>query len=147
MAENVDVDPAVLRKLAAQHDQTAGEIEEWSKQPTTFLANFRNNYGAICDPVRSALGDYYHARELAGLALADQHRRTGDALRQAADDFEAGDQHGAAQITGASDPATHAPSGTNAPSSASPASALPGGVDPAAQPSRDTSATPTGANP
>ncbi|MFE2961014.1 type VII secretion target [Nocardia tengchongensis] len=112
MAEGLNVDPQVLRRLAAQHDQVAEDIKNWSKKPEAWLRNFEKTYGAIADKVRSALVDYYNAREQAGLSLARQHTQTAESLRQAALDFEASDQHGASAINRGQDPA---PSGAGHP--------------------------------
>lgn len=113
MAEGLNVDPEVLRQLASQHDQVAEDIKNWSKQPETWLAKFKETYGTIAEPVRHALVDYYDARERAGLSLAGQHIHTAESLRQAALDFEASDQHGAAAINRSQDPG--GPSGTGHP--------------------------------
>ncbi|WP_280233645.1 type VII secretion target [Nocardia cyriacigeorgica] len=98
MPEKLDLDPAVLRQLAAQHEQVARDTRQWAKQPTDWLAAFPRTYGAIADPVYTALKEYYQAREDAGNALADDHDRTARNLRASADNYELNDEENAGAI-------------------------------------------------
>lgn len=98
MPGGMDIDPAVLRQLALQHDQVERDTREWAKPPSEWLANFLPTYGKIAWPVYEALERYYDARQRAGEALADEHARTAKALRDSADAYEQTDLDGAAQI-------------------------------------------------
>ncbi|MFD0364586.1 type VII secretion target [Nocardia sp. GCM10030253] len=103
MPNYVDIDPAVLRQLALQHERVAADTREWSKPPADWLASFPATYGAIADPVYKALNNYYSARERAGEALASEHDETARKLRDAALAFERGDQEFASRIRNAAD--------------------------------------------
>ncbi|MFG1792727.1 type VII secretion target [Nocardia sp. NPDC049149] len=98
MPENIDIDPAVLRQLASQHDRVAADTKEWAKQPEEWLKAFPQNYGTIADPVHKALLNYYEARERAGLQLAAEHTRIAENLRHSADTFERTDQDAGANV-------------------------------------------------
>ncbi|MEV6325745.1 type VII secretion target [Nocardia sp. NPDC051787] len=98
MPNGIEVDPAVLRQLALQHDQVERDTREWAKPPTDWLASFLPTYGKIAWPVYEALERYYDARQRAGDALADEHARTAKALRDSADAYEQADLDGASQI-------------------------------------------------
>ncbi|WP_069159715.1 type VII secretion target [Nocardia altamirensis] len=103
MPENIDIDPAVLRQLASQHDQVAADTKEWAKQPEEWLKAFPQNYGTIADPVHKALLNYYGARERAGLQLAAEHTRIAETLRYSADTFENADRDLGSNIKRAGD--------------------------------------------
>lgn len=98
MPEGLSLDPAVLRQLAAQHRRVAADTREWAKPPEQWLNDFPRTYGSIADPVHKALLDYYRERQKAGNALADDHDKTADYLIKSANDYEASDQQGAANI-------------------------------------------------
>ncbi|GAB2693989.1 type VII secretion target [Nocardia thraciensis] len=99
MPDSMDIDPDVLRELAEQHYRVAADTEAWAEPPQAWLDSFIDSYGAIASPVKRALDDYYNARKNAGYALAAQHRRTGDSLRKAANDFEEADDNAARQVS------------------------------------------------
>ncbi|WP_280454750.1 type VII secretion target [Nocardia brasiliensis] len=103
MPENMDINPAVLRQLAKQHDQVAADTKEWARQPEAWLRAFPDNYGTIADPVHKALLNYYGARERAGLELAAEHERIADTLRYSADTYERTDQELGSNISNAGD--------------------------------------------
>ncbi|WP_330257082.1 ESX-1 secretion-associated protein [Nocardia sp. NBC_00565] len=94
----MEIDPAVLRQLALQHDQVARDTREWSKQPSDWLGAFPSTYGSIAAPVHEALVKYYAARERAGIALAKEHEYTAQSLRDSADAYERADQDMASEI-------------------------------------------------
>ncbi|WP_083889857.1 type VII secretion target [Nocardia pneumoniae] len=98
MPDRMEIDPAVLRQLALQHDQVERDTREWAKPPSEWLANFLPTYGKIAWPVYEALERYYDARQRAGEALADEHARTAKALRDSADAYEQSDLDNAALI-------------------------------------------------
>lgn len=110
MPDSMDIDPAVLRQLAGQHDQVAIDTRNWSEPPYDWLATFQDSYGKIAEPVYQALQRYYSARQEAGNALADEHEHTAAALRAAADAYEAIDHEIGANIGAATDP-FHGPGG------------------------------------
>lgn len=99
MPDRLEIDPAVLRQLASQHEQVARDTREWAKPPTEWLANFEPTYGKIAHPVKVALERYYAARERAGIALAQEHEDTAKKLRDSADSYERTDDEGAAAIS------------------------------------------------
>ncbi|RDI54550.1 type VII secretion target [Nocardia mexicana] len=98
MPDSMDIDPDVLRELAEQHYRVADDTEAWAEPPQSWLDSFIDSYGTIAAPVKRALDDYYNARKNAGYALAGQHRKTGDSLRAAADEFERVDNESARQL-------------------------------------------------
>ncbi|MEV0367391.1 type VII secretion target [Nocardia fusca] len=98
MPEWLDIDPAVLRQLALQHDQVAAETREWAQPPSEWLANFEPTYGKIANPVKEALERYYDARLRAGEALAREHEQTAASLRESADAYERTDAEAAASV-------------------------------------------------
>ncbi|MET9489854.1 type VII secretion target [Nocardia sp. NPDC006630] len=104
MPDSMDIDPAVLRQLADQHDQVAVDTRHWSEPPHEWLGTFQDSYGKIADPVHQALLRYYDARQKAGIALALEHNHTAAALRAAADNYEKTDHESAAAIGRAADP-------------------------------------------
>ncbi|WP_328391711.1 type VII secretion target [Nocardia sp. NBC_00416] len=110
MPEWLDIDPAVLRQLALQHDQVAAETREWAQPPVDWLANFEPTYGKIANPVKEALERYYDARLRAGEALAREHEMTAKSLRDSADDYERTDAEGASAV-GSVDGISRDPSG------------------------------------
>lgn len=87
----MNIDPAVLRQLALQHEQVGRDTLAWSEPPHAWLASFESTYGTIADPVRQALVKYYGARERAGKALAQEHFNTAKSLRDSADSYENAD--------------------------------------------------------
>ncbi|WP_280373369.1 type VII secretion target, partial [Nocardia abscessus] len=103
MPNSMEIDPAVLRQLADQHDRVARDTREWAKPPADWLANFLPTYGKIAYPVYEALERYYDARQRAGEALASEHERTRDSLRASADAYEESDDNFASQIRQAGD--------------------------------------------
>ncbi|WP_181725615.1 type VII secretion target [Nocardia gipuzkoensis] len=98
MPNSMEIDPAVLRQLADQHDRVARDTREWAKPPADWLANFLPTYGKIAYPVYEALERYYDARQRAGEALAYEHERTRDSLRASADAYEQSDEDFASHI-------------------------------------------------
>ncbi|MFI5535260.1 type VII secretion target [Nocardia sp. NPDC051900] len=98
MPNSMEIDPAVLRQLADQHDRVAADTREWAKPPADWLASFLPTYGKIAYPVYEALERYYDARQRAGEALASEHDRTADSLRRSADAYEQSDEDFARQI-------------------------------------------------
>lgn len=98
MPEWLDIDPAVLRQLALQHDQVAAETREWAQPPAEWLANFEPTYGKIANPVKEALERYYDARLRAGEALAREHEQTAASLRESANAYERTDAEAAASV-------------------------------------------------
>lgn len=94
----MEIDPAVLRQLASQHDQVARDTREWAKPPADWLANFLPTYGKIAFPVYEALEKYYDARQRAGDALAGEHERTRDSLLASAEAYEDADDEFGSQI-------------------------------------------------
>ncbi|MGK8503843.1 type VII secretion target [Nocardia asiatica] len=98
MPNSMEIDPAVLRQLADQHDRVARDTREWAKPPADWLANFLPTYGKIAYPVYEALERYYDARQRAGEALASEHDRTADSLRASADAYEQSDEDFASHI-------------------------------------------------
>ncbi|WP_040793349.1 type VII secretion target [Nocardia paucivorans] len=98
MPERLEIEPAVLRALANQHEQVARETREWAQPPREWLDNFQSTYGKIADPVRLALVSYYNARQRAGEALAQEHEQTAASLRASADEYERMDAESAANI-------------------------------------------------
>ncbi|MCX4092183.1 type VII secretion target [Nocardia sp. alder85J] len=113
MPDSLDIDPEVLRQLASQHDRVAADTRTWAQPPQAWLDGFHDSYGAIADPVRQALVNYYGARQRAGEALAKEHDNTAQALRDAARAYELADQHGAQTINnnGNQFGGSHAPPG------------------------------------
>ncbi|MEU1998405.1 type VII secretion target [Nocardia gamkensis] len=114
MPNSMEIDPAVLRQLADQHDRVAHDTREWAKPPTEWLANFLPTYGKIAYPVYEALERYYDARQRAGEALASEHDRTADSLRASANAYERSDEDFASQIRQAGG-LTDTPAPTTAP--------------------------------
>ncbi|GGL40558.1 type VII secretion target [Nocardia jinanensis] len=100
MPDWLDIDPAVLRQLAGQHDQVAAETREWAQPPSEWLANFEPTYGKIANPVKEALERYYDARLRAGEALAREHEQTAASLRESADAYERTDAEAAVSVSG-----------------------------------------------
>ncbi|MGW5387315.1 type VII secretion target [Nocardia sp. NPDC003963] len=98
MPDWLDIDPAVLRQLAGQHDQVAAETREWAQPPSEWLANFEPTYGKIANPVKEALERYYDARLRAGEALAREHEQTAASLRESADAYERTDSEAAVAV-------------------------------------------------
>ncbi|MFE7744975.1 type VII secretion target [Nocardia sp. NPDC057455] len=117
MPNSMEIDPAVLRQLADQHDRVARDTREWAKPPTEWLASFLPTYGKIAYPVYEALERYYDARQRAGEALAGEHDRTADSLRASADAYEQSDEDFAShirQVGGVTDqPSPTGPVGTS----------------------------------
>ncbi|MFC8529444.1 type VII secretion target [Nocardia sp. NPDC057227] len=138
MPESMNIDPAVLRQLAAQHDRIAQDTREWGKPPAEWLANFLPTYGKIAQPVYDALGRYYDARQRAAENLAREHDDTAAALRASADTYEQTDEDLAARTRTAGaevsestgTPSISGPAPVTADTGQSPVSAAP-----AAQPS------------
>ncbi|MEV6139365.1 type VII secretion target [Nocardia sp. NPDC051990] len=95
---SMNIDPAVLRQLAHQHEQVGRDTLAWSEPPHAWLASFESTYGTIADPVRQALEKYYNARERAGKALAQEHFNTAKSLRDSADSYERTDHEMASHI-------------------------------------------------
>lgn len=119
MAE-MDIDPAVLRQLAEQHLRVAEETRAWAKPPQDWLDAFIPTYGKIASPVYDALIEYYNARQQAGENLADQHVRTAEELRAAADAYEQADHDFANKIRQAGEGHDGAPTGHGGPSTPTP---------------------------
>ncbi|WP_280458661.1 type VII secretion target [Nocardia carnea] len=109
MPERLEIEPAVLRQLANQHDQVARDTREWARPPYEWLANFEPTYGKIANPVKVALEKYYDARQRAGEALAREHEQTAANLRASADSYELADQSGATGISRGGDEFTDTP--------------------------------------
>ncbi|MEU1548819.1 type VII secretion target [Nocardia sp. NPDC005745] len=103
MPNYLDVEPDQLRRIAEQHDRAAADIRKWGEIPRDWLAEFPSKYGAIADPVRGALQDYYQRRHDNAERLAANHERTRDDLLAAATALEDGDQAGKHQIGHAGD--------------------------------------------
>ncbi|NEW40673.1 hypothetical protein GV794_01350 [Nocardia cyriacigeorgica] len=120
MPEKLDLDPAVLRQLADQHEQVARDTRKWAEQPTDWLADFPRTYGSIADPVYHALRDYYQARQDAGEALALDHETTAKNLRASADNYEYNDQEGAAAVRRGGDEVENPTGGGTQPAPSSP---------------------------
>ncbi|WP_406271777.1 type VII secretion target [Nocardia sp. NBC_00881] len=151
---SMDIDPAVLRQLANQHDQVARDTREWAQPPAEWLANFLPTYGKIAHPVYEALVKYYDARQRAGEALASEHDRTADSLRASADAYEQSDEDFGSEIrrSGENEPFLTTPVGTSAdPSGPSePFTPPPGGPPPGGGPtsvSPDSTQDPLGTTP
>ncbi|MEV0359721.1 type VII secretion target, partial [Nocardia sp. NPDC050697] len=133
MPESMNIDPAVLRQLAAQHDRIAQDTREWGKPPAEWLANFLPTYGKIAQPVYEALGRYYDARQRAAENLAREHDDTAAALRASADTYEQTDADLAARTRAAGDevgertgtPSASAPAPVTADTGPAPVSAAP----------------------
>ncbi|MGW0179026.1 type VII secretion target [Nocardia sp. NPDC003345] len=131
MPDRLDIEPAVLRQLADQHDQVAAETREWAQPPSDWLANFEPTYGKIADPVKRALEEYYGARLRAGEALAREHEQTARDLRDSADEYERSDLDGASAVGRAGeDPGGRSPFGDSAPAGSGPAVNAPGNSEP-----------------
>ncbi|WP_327113575.1 type VII secretion target [Nocardia sp. NBC_01730] len=156
MPNRIDIDPAVLRQLASQHDQVARDTREWAKPPSDWLASFLPTYGKIAYPVYDALERYYDARQRAGEALAAEHDRTAESLRASADAYEQADEDFGARIRQAggltdSQPSTtpvSSPAGPNGP--ATPSTPSPVGPPPVGGPiaaGPDGTQTPLGSIP
>ncbi|MFQ6331547.1 type VII secretion target [Nocardia sp. CWNU-33] len=126
MPHIIDLDPDVLRQLAAQHQRVASDTRAWSKPPIDWLASFPGTYGAIADPVYKALNTYYEARERAGEALAQEHDETARQLIKAANDFENNDNE-IANLLRKSGQDLNQPSATPPPAGPLPAGPLPAG--------------------
>lgn len=109
MPERLEIEPAVLRQLANQHDQVARDTREWARPPYEWLANFEPTYGKIANPVKVALEKYYDARQRAGEALALEHERTAANLRASANSYEAADEGQAFDIGRSGDDFTDRP--------------------------------------
>ncbi|WP_327146939.1 type VII secretion target [Nocardia sp. NBC_01327] len=109
MPENLHIEPAVLRDLAAQHTQVAADTKAWATPPHDWLATFPKTYGSIAHAVHTALNNYYDARQKAGNALAVQHEQTAAALVSAADNYERADRESAAAIRQAGSPQAQQP--------------------------------------
>ncbi|WP_405136716.1 type VII secretion target [Nocardia sp. NBC_01388] len=118
MPDSMDIDPAVLRQLANQHDQVAVDTRNWSEPPHEWLGTFQDSYGKIADPVYQALQRYYDARQKAGIALALEHNHTAEALRAAADNYEKTDHESASVINGSVDPRGNDRHGAQGPATA-----------------------------
>ncbi|NKY59821.1 type VII secretion target [Nocardia flavorosea] len=116
MPDRLEIDPAILRQLAGQHEQVARETREWAKPPVEWLANFEPTYGKIANPVKVALERYYDARQRAGEALAREHDQTAESLLKAAESYERADAESAASIGRNEESFTGVPAGTPAPS-------------------------------
>ncbi|MEU4314139.1 type VII secretion target [Nocardia sp. NPDC024068] len=132
MPDRLDIEPAVLRQLADQHDQVAAETREWAQPPSDWLANFEPTYGKIAYPVQKALEDYYGARLRAGEALAREHEQTARSLRNSADEYERSDLEGASAIGRALEDTGGGPGsgfGDPAPAPSGPAFNTPGGPE------------------
>lgn len=152
MPEWLDIEPAVLRQLANQHDQVAAETREWAKPPSDWLANFEPTYGKIANPVKEALERYYDARMRAGEALAREHEQTAKSLRDSADAYERGDAEGAAAIANSGDESGGPGSTFDGPAAAPAQQPAPVASDPAATPPGEATtpvaaAGPNGAGP
>lgn len=97
------LEPDELRRMARQHDARAAKIRQWGEIPDAWLGNFQPSYGAIADPVRSALVDYYRKRHDKAERRAAHHERTRDALLAAADKIEDADRSGGGLVDRAGD--------------------------------------------
>ncbi|MBF6164669.1 hypothetical protein IU486_07760 [Streptomyces gardneri] len=156
MPNSMEIDPAVLRQLADQHDRVARDTREWAKPPADWLANFLPTYGKIAYPVYEALERYYDARQRAGEALASEHERTRDSLRASADAYEQSDEDFAShirQVGGVTDqPSLTAPVGSSTDPLGSsgptmPSTPVPGGPSDVPISAGPTSAGPTSVGP
>ncbi|MFC9439573.1 type VII secretion target [Nocardia sp. NPDC057030] len=98
MPESMNIDPAVLRQLALQHDQVADDTRKWAERPQAWLDSFLDTYGPIAQPVFDALNRYYDARKLAGDKLAADHDGTAKALRESARALETADDESGSYI-------------------------------------------------
>ncbi|MFI2283021.1 type VII secretion target [Nocardia beijingensis] len=110
MPDYLDVEPDQLREAAKRHELIAANIRKWGEIPHDWLADLKDSYGSIGDPVRGALVDYYRDRHARAERLARRHERTRDELLAAAAGLEAGDRAGAHHITRAGDFAAKPPS-------------------------------------
>ncbi|MFE9575205.1 type VII secretion target [Nocardia sp. NPDC006044] len=98
MPESMNIDPAVLRQLAIQHEQVADDTRKWAERPQAWLDSFLDTYGPIAQPVFDALNRYYDARKLAGDKLAADHDGTAKALRESAHALETADDESGSYI-------------------------------------------------
>ncbi|WP_228002913.1 type VII secretion target [Nocardia australiensis] len=153
MPNSTEIEAAVLRQLALQHIEAGKRISDWGQPPTDWLETFIPTYGTIAAPVHQALTEYYDARHRAAEALANEHFRTADQLRDAADTYEATDDENGRNILRAGglldDPNTHpapVPVGGHTPPDqpATQVTPPPGGPPPGGPPSGPTSAGPDG---
>lgn len=120
MPEQMDIDTAALRQMAAQHERVARDTREWAEPPQAWLANFEPTYGRIADPVKRALHDYYNARQRAGEQLAKEHENTRDSLLAAADAYDKADEDQASNIRNAGERTNSASESPPSPPPASP---------------------------
>ncbi|MGI5220447.1 hypothetical protein [Nocardia sp. CA-290969] len=90
----LNLEPDELRRMAWENGVRAAKIRKWGEIPSEWLGNFQPSYGAIADPVRSALVDYYRKRHDKAERRAAHHERTRDALLAAADKIEEADRSG-----------------------------------------------------
>ncbi|MEU6188673.1 type VII secretion target [Nocardia sp. NPDC047038] len=147
MPDYLDVEPDQLREVAKRHELIAANIRKWGEIPHDWLANFKNTYGSIADPVRGALVDYYQRRHDKAERLARKHERTRDELLASAAALEAGEEAGKHHVSKAGDfdyksppsgPASNAPTHSAAPVDTSPAPPIMDGT----QQGRSSVATP-----
>ncbi|WP_433760131.1 type VII secretion target [Nocardia sp. CA-135398] len=116
MPEGLVVEPEELRQIAKQHELAAANLRKWGEIPHAWLAEFKDTYGTIADPMRWALIDYYNARHDRAERLALNHLQTRDQLLAAASALEERDQAGGRQVSqSGGDNATPGGSGHGAP--------------------------------
>jgi hypothetical protein len=82
MTEPIRINPAVLREVAANHEEVARVVED-ARARGAEIAAAVESYGPIMHQVKSAVGDLLAERDTALADHSSRHRAAGDELHRA----------------------------------------------------------------
>lgn len=97
MADNIDVDPAQLRGLAARHDEAADQLRAVPEKHGDIQCSI-DSLGPIFGEFREAARDLLERRRKCYLAQADEHHQLAQHLHEAANLWERNEADGAARL-------------------------------------------------
>jgi hypothetical protein len=97
MIEPIRIDPAVLREVAANHEDVARILDE-AREAGADIAAAVDSYGPIMHQVKSAVGDLLAERDTALADHSARHRAASDELHRAVHTFINMDDENAATL-------------------------------------------------
>ena len=97
MPEPIRIDPAVLREVAAGHEEVAAIVQDARDRGGDIMAAVES-YGPIMHEVKSAVADVLLDRDTALAQHINRHRNASDELQRGALEYTAADDHNAQEI-------------------------------------------------